>query len=101
MFFEKFVPNMSNAKPLQSYQNKMNPFVYHLLNMDARFRVFDLYDEVSPDKGFFVTKQFIFMPICIPRAEHEISHMVELNNIKRMLLPDWGMVNFSKRFGKG
>jgi hypothetical protein len=59
--------------------------------MDSRIRVFSLYDELEENQGYIPRKDMICIPIGLPSADHEIAHMVEMNNPKRWTLPDWGM----------
>lgn len=75
---------------------KLRPFVQHLLNMDARIRVFPFYGDVEYEKGFFCTKEHIFFPYELPQIEHDISHLVELTNPKRWTMTDWGLPRFDK-----
>lgn len=74
----------------------LDPFVLNLLKMDSRIRVCPFYGDVEEDKGFFVTKDNIFIPHVLPKVEHDIAHLVELKNSKRWTMTDWGMPRFEK-----
>lgn len=77
-------------------KGRFDPFVTSLLNVEPRIRVCPLYGDVEEDKGFFVTKDHIFIPYELPKVEHDIAHLLELKNSKRWTLPDWGMPRFDR-----
>lgn len=41
--------------------------------------------------GYLPTKKHIYLANCFPNALHEIAHIVEMNKLGRLLLPDLGM----------
>src|SRR5271155_179106 len=75
------------------------PFVYNLLKMEDRIRVFEFGDELVGGKpegkwlAYYPTKQHLYIPIMLPTVEHQIAHMVEIKQ-ERCTIPDWGLVNF-------
>lgn len=44
------------------------------------------------DVGYYPTKHTIYITSTFPHIAHEIAHMVEMKDINRCLLPDWGIV---------
>lgn len=74
----------------------IRPFVKHLCGMDKRIVVYPFYADVEDKKGFFVTRDNIFIPYVLPKIEHDISHLLELRNSKRWTMVDWGMPRFEK-----
>lgn len=48
------------------------------------------------DRYYIPSKDVIVFPCQFMRIEeHEVAHMVEMNNFRRLLKHDWGMKNFS------
>lgn len=45
--------------------------------------------------AYYPAKQFIYMGHDLPHIGHEVAHMVEMNNLSRIFLPDWGMKAFN------
>src|SRR5271170_5694175 len=71
--------------------------VYHLLSkFENRIKLSALLDENFDPKvhgeiaGYYPQKDFVYFAHDLPGIEHEIAHMVEINESK-MLLPDWGL----------
>lgn len=81
-------------------KDRFDPFVMSLLNVDSRIRVCPFYGDVEENKGFFVTKQHIFIPYELPKIEHDIAHLLELKNSKRWTMVDWGMPRFDADYIK-
>ena len=73
----------------------INPFIKTLCAMEDRIKVYKLYGDVEDDKGFFITKNNIFIPYQLPKIEHDIAHLLELRNSKRWTMVDWGMPRFN------
>lgn len=72
----------------------VHPMVHELLAMDSRIRLPKLFGDVDENKGFFVTKETIYIPYILPAIQHDIAHMLEINDHNRCLIPDWGMPRF-------
>jgi hypothetical protein len=68
-------------------------FALSLLEMDARIRTYHIYQDTGDIKGYCPTKKFLYFPVGLPTAEHEIAHMVEIQNTARLTRQDWGMTN--------
>lgn len=76
--------------------NKFSPFINSLLSMDKRIHVCALFGDVEDNKGFFITKNHIFIPYELPKIEHDLAHLVEMNASRRWTMPDWGLPRFEK-----
>lgn len=76
--------------------DKFSPFVNSLLSMDKRIRLCPLFGDVEEDKGFFITKKHIYIPYSLPKVEHDLAHLVEMNAPRRWTMPDWGLPRFEK-----
>ena len=76
--------------------DKLSPLVHSLLSMDQRVRLYPLFGDVDGEKGFFITRQHIYIPYVLPLIEHDIAHLLELTNSRRWTLPDWGMPRFDE-----
>lgn len=48
------------------------------------------------DIGYSPTKECIYIGTHVPMIEHEIAHMVEMNDFKRCVMDDWGLKTFIK-----
>lgn len=87
--------NVITAKQLNE-TGRLTPFLSHLLQMEPRIRLYPFFGDVEKDKGFFVTRDHIYIPYQLPMVEHDIAHLVELTNPTRWTLPDWGMRRFDE-----
>lgn len=76
--------------------NKIHPTVHSLCNKEDRIRVYEVFGEVIPNQGFFVTKNHIYIPYGLPKVAHDISHLLELRNSNRWAMTDWGMPRFEE-----
>lgn len=47
--------------------------------------------------AYYPSKQFIYMAYDLPHLSHEVAHMVEMQDMNRILLPDWGMLAFDDK----
>lgn len=69
----------------------------HLLELEPRLRVFGFADEPQENIGenyaYIPRKDLILFPVGLPAVEHEIAHMVEMVDLKRVILPDWGLAS--------
>lgn len=78
-------------------KDKLSGFALHLFEMDPRIRVFPFFDEVQDvlgePFGYLPRKDSILFPIVLPHVNHEIAHMVEMNDLSRVLRPDWGLAS--------
>jgi hypothetical protein len=100
-----FVPNHKGVKTYTldeiRYGNpseKLNPttispLAYELLSMDKHSFVFNELAINYGDHAFFIdnVNGKIHCPFMLPCVEHEIAHIVEMNDLSRICLPDWGM----------
>lgn len=80
------------------HETNIRPFVKHLLGMDKRIRVYPLFGDKVRGKGFFITKDCISVPYVLPKVEHDVAHVVELTNMSRLTIPDWGMPRFESDY---
>ncbi len=83
------------------FENYHDKVFYHELFRHLHNPVFtefliNLPESVKKDGlvAYYPAKQFIYMGCNLPMIEHEIAHMVEMNNLSRIFLPDWGMKAF-------
>lgn len=74
--------------------DRLTSFVFHLLSMDNRIRLYPMFGEVDPNKGFFLTKEHIYIPYLLPTIEHDVAHLLEMRNPQRWTMPDLGMSRF-------
>jgi hypothetical protein len=81
-------------------RNKFKPtpdfvssFAGKLIEMEPRFRLFDIFDEIAPDgeHAYIPTKKWLYIPVWLPAADHEIAHFVETSFGKKLVKIDWGM----------
>lgn len=91
---------LSWTKTVQEYQIRhpsLTGLPFHLLELEPRLRVFEFADEPQENIGenyaYIPRKDVILFPVALPAAEHEIAHMVEMSNINRIILPDWGIAS--------
>jgi len=97
-YFDLATENKIISKRAFKPNEKLNSFVKHLFNMSSAIRCINMADEIySLEKVFFCTDKFIVIPVCMPAAEHEIAHLVEMNNPKRWTIPDFGL-RFNENF---
>jgi hypothetical protein len=69
--------------------------------MDERIRIFSLDADMDDDKSFYIPrKDMILIPYDLPNLDHEVAHMVEMTNLDRCLLSDWGMKHNGSQFFK-
>lgn len=92
---EHFKSLLDNTTIFDKYEGE-NLFIAGLLGMEERFRFYYGLSKRNDQDYYYPTKQYIFMPFTtdndfVASAAHEIAHMVEMQNYKRCLLPDWGM----------
>lgn len=87
------------GRTVEQAKDKLSPFALHLLEGEKRFRLHQFFGE-GGGAGFFWTPTSIHIPYGLPAIEHEIAHMVELENEQRCLLPDWGLSNFAPKIGQ-
>lgn len=77
--------------------NQLAGLPLHLLEMEPRIRVFGFADEPQENIGenytYIPRKDVILFSMGLPTAEHEIAHMVEMSDINRVTLPDWGLAS--------
>lgn len=73
-------------------------FGLSLFEMDSRIWVYGIFGgaDKNEDMGYIPSKDRLLFPCGLPTATHEIAHMVEMKNLNRCLLPDWGMIPPSK-----
>lgn len=98
--------------PLDTVKGRRS-FAHELISMSDRFKLYDTIYEVNVSIPFvdkkttykrqfgFVgevykavyipTKNGIIMPTCMPTIDHEIAHIVEMNDITRIVKPDLGL----------
>lgn len=81
----------------------MAPFAKELMLRDSRIKVFPLADEFYigkdvPVRAYVPRQDVIAIPFVLPTIEHQIGHMVEMKNMKRVLQPDWGLRPFADKW---
>jgi hypothetical protein len=86
--------NLKEAFTPASQKDYLTSFQLELLSIDKRILIHSIHGNVDKDKGYFVNKNNIHIPFGLPAMSHQISHMVEMKNKHRLLLPDWGMPAF-------
>lgn len=80
-------------------------FVNHLLSrLGGREMFFHIFDRVLDKQdgdgvGYYPKKDFVYIATQLPTIEHEIAHMVEIQDEARVLLPDWGFKMY-RLYGK-
>lgn len=113
---EKPVPYMSiytnEFYSLEGYQNKKRPeerpsqLVVRLLSrFGSRLKLFDIFGDAVPpgrkkETGYYPRKDVIYLCCQFPGVGHEIAHMVEIFNKRRLVIADWGLplyANMEKR----
>lgn len=71
---------------------KDNKFIYELLSKESRIILKDkLWNHDGTINAYVPSKQSIIIACRIPPIEHEIAHIVEMNDISRLLQIDFGM----------
>lgn len=75
------------------FQN-LDPLVKHLCYMEPSIKLYNIFGSIENNKGFFITKNNIFIPFNLPDIGHEIAHLIEMNNCKRWVMDDWGIKQF-------
>lgn len=95
--------------------NGRRPFAHELISMSDRFKLHDGMSEINvsvpvlnkkhqttytQQAGFVIdvyeavyipTKNGIIMPCGMPTIDHEVAHIVEMNDISRIVKPDLGL----------
>ena len=75
----------------------MGPLVNRLFQMEPRIRVFQFADDpmdfLNESFGYIPRKDCLLIPCVLPAAEHEIAHMVEMTDLRRLVLPDLGLAS--------
>lgn len=92
-------PDFSHVKRVEEVADKLSLNELHLYGMEPRIRTYALADTIYSDisKVYFLTKEHIYIPYRLPSASHEIAHMVEMKDLDRCLLPDWGLKAFTNK----
>ena len=96
-------------KLIKNYEKHLKPpfiqtgFINNLLSVDKRIRTYDIIGDLTEnqDIGWFISKEHIFIPTGLPAIHHEIAHMVEMNNKKRLIQPDFGMKIYGSKKTSG
>lgn len=79
---------------------EMSAFVHRLLSLIPRLKTVDMIDDAKPELvtkknrgllGWCVRKDYVQMPVCLPTAPHELSHLVEMKSLPRILQDDFGL----------
>jgi hypothetical protein len=96
-----------NPKNLNTRPN-YNSLAYTLLSMEPRIRLCDWIQHLKVGKedlsdlpqykdivGYLPTKDYLYFTVVI-RIEHQIAHLLEMNNLDRCVQMDYGFENFSK-----
>lgn len=69
------------------YNCNFNKFSIHLLEMNSNIKLSD------NSTDYFINKNFICLPCYIPSVNHQISHMVEAD-VEKSILLNWGLKDF-------
>lgn len=90
---------MMFADTIDQINHTISKTTKHLLSkLDSRVKYFSMIDYILDRKSivtaYYPRKDYIYFACDLPTIEHEISHMVEINE-SRTLLPDWGLKTFS------
>lgn len=101
----KYVPTIKNP-PLSSLigTGKYNKLTENLLSqLDSRFVVNDPKYVLSREynnvfAAYIPKKNVIYIPVDFPGLVHQIAHMVEIEDIKRCVMNDWGFGEPKERF---
>lgn len=98
---------MDNWKPttisLNEIKYKITSFEKELLVMFPTIKFVDEYHYLKPLSepcGYMPRKHQILMTYDLPRVSHEISHMVEMNDLNRLIIDDWGLYFKDELHGK-
>lgn len=71
---------------------KDNKFIYELLSKESRIILKDkLWNKDSTINAYIPSKDSIVIACRIPPIEHEIAHIVEMNDLSRLLKVDFDM----------
>ena len=77
--------------------NYPNKFVNKLIHLSPKLHFYSGSIAMQRVRDFEsvyeVTKDRIILPEI--QVEHEIAHMVEMSNLQRCLLPDWGLISLA------
>ena len=79
----------------------INDFSSSLLKMDDRIKLCQMGYDIDSSGAYIPTKTHIIIPVFLPLITHEISHLVEINPLERLLQNDFGMriwPSISKKF---
>jgi hypothetical protein len=78
---------------------KASDFAFELCSIDSRFLFYDPFEGPINDgsHAFYIpTKENIFIPagkVVVP-VEHQLAHIIEMNNLERIIQDDYGLDNF-------
>lgn len=71
---------------------KDNKFIYELLSKEPRIKLKDkLWNQDGSINAYVPSKDCIIIACKIPPIEHEIAHIVEMNDMSRLLKTDFDM----------
>jgi hypothetical protein len=86
-----------DIRTVEETRKDLLPFTYHLLQMEPRIRLYPVAGDMDEQKIFFCTKDHVYLPYQLPSIDHEIAHSVEMQDVRRWALPDWGLGGVPKQ----